>query len=195
MNSQFPPDSPQAFAEGRRLPPNTQLDPNYVSSQAESAMRDIGIKKAYKNAGSQFYWIAGLSLINSLAQVFGGSFHFVAGLGLTQLIDGVAYYIGKESPDINGLAVGIGIFLDLGIFAMIALFGYLAARGYIWPVITGMILYGLDALLVLSFKDIVGFGFHLFFLWQIWAALKVLRYYRKAGNPPTDAYPQNFGNP
>ncbi len=195
MNSKFRSDSPQAFAESRRLPPNTQLDPNYVSSQAETAMREIGVKKAYKNAGSQFYWIAALSLINSLALFFGGNFHFVAGLGLTQLIDGIAFYIGKKSPDINGVVVGVGLFLDLGILAMIALFGYLATRGYIWPVVTGMILYGLDALLVLSFKDIVGFGFHLFFLWQIWAALKVLRYYRKAGNLPTDAYPQNFGTP
>ena len=194
MSSQFPPGSPQAYEEEmRRLPPNTRLDPNYIPPQVEKSMQDMGVKRAYKSAGSQFYWIAGLSLVNTLALVFGGNFHFVAGLGLTQLIDGLAYYIGQQSPDINGIVVGVGLFLDLGILAMIALFGYLATRGYIWPVVTGMVLYGLDALLVLSFKDIVGFGFHLFFLLQIWAALKVLRYYRKAGNPPTDAYPQNFG--
>jgi hypothetical protein len=39
------------------------------------------------NGAKWFYWIAGLSLVNSLVVVFGGNFHFVLGLGITSVVD------------------------------------------------------------------------------------------------------------
>ncbi|MFZ5878195.1 MAG: hypothetical protein ACOY0R_02380 [Chloroflexota bacterium] len=195
MDPHIPQNRPQARTEEAH-PEITKrdLDPNFTSSQAEQAMQSLGMQKAYKNAGSQFYWIAGLSLVNTLAQVFNVGFYFVAGLGVTQLIDALAGVFAQEIPEFGTIFLGVGLFLDFGILAMIALLGYLATRGYVWPVITGMVLYGLDALLVGLFKDFMGLIFHLFFLWQIWTALRALRYWRNLGQKPTDV-PQNIGTP
>lgn len=193
MDPHFPQNLPQARTEEAH-PEITKrdLDPSFTSQQA---MQSIGVQKAYKNAGSQFYWIAGLSLVNTLAQVFNVGFYFVAGLGITQLIDGLAFLFAEDSPELRGILLGVGLFLDFGILAMIALLGYLATRGYVWPVVAGLVLYALDALLVgLLFRDFMGLIFHLFFLWQIWSALRALRYWRNLGQKPTDV-PQNIGTP
>jgi hypothetical protein len=37
-----------------------------------------------------------------------------------------------------------------------------------------MVLYGLDAVLMLFFKEWIGFAFHLYFLWSIWQGFQAL---------------------
>lgn len=34
-----------------------------------------------------FYWIAALSMVNSMAAMAGGNFHFIVGLGITSVVD------------------------------------------------------------------------------------------------------------
>lgn len=53
--------------------------------------------KAIKGGANWFYWIAGLSIINTLIIFFNGDVNFIVGLGLTQIIDAIFY----DSP--NGL--------------------------------------------------------------------------------------------
>ena len=63
---------------------------------------------------SWFYWIAGLSLINSILSVSGQSWRFIFGLGVTQLLDAFA----------EGFAGGgkiVGLIFDLvvaGVFVL-----------------------------------------------------------------------------
>ena len=45
---------------------------------------------AFKGGANWFFWIAGLSVINSLIITFGGEMSFVIGLGITQFIDGIS---------------------------------------------------------------------------------------------------------
>jgi len=42
-----------------------------------------------------FYWIAGLSMINSIAAMSNSSWSFLAGLGITQFIPGLALGVGR----------------------------------------------------------------------------------------------------
>jgi hypothetical protein len=107
-----------------------------------------------------FYWIAGLSLVNSIVVIAGGQFHFVVGLGITSVVDGLAKAAG-----------GAGTVLDLVINGTVAgvffLFGSLASKSHKWAFIVGMVLYGLDALILLAFKDVLSVAFHAYALFAI----------------------------
>lgn len=118
------------------------------------------------NAGaSWFYWVAALSIINSLIIMFSGNLSFIVGLGITQIFD----YIGKEFGTIgNILAFGI----DLIIAGIFVFFGVFANKGHNWSFIIGMVLYSLDGLLYLIPGDFLAFGFHIFVLYCLFSGLK-----------------------
>ncbi len=111
-----------------------------------------------------FYWIAGLSLINSAVVIFGGSFHFVVGLGITSVVDGLAKQAGSA-----------GVVLDLIINGFVAalffLFGSFASKAQKWAFFVGMGLYALDGLLLLTARDILSVGFHAYALFCIYRGL------------------------
>lgn len=145
-----------------------------------------------KNGANTFYWIAGLSVINSLISIFGGGVYFVIGLGVTLAIDSIATGISQElggSPIVLGMGFLFSLIFDLIFVA----FGYFAGKAHRWAFIVGMILYGLDALLMLAFQEWIGFGFHLYFMWGVWqgfAALNKLKTLESANPmaiPPADA--------
>ena len=118
-----------------------------------------------KASARWFWWIAGLSLINTIAAMADSKFHFIVGLGFTQLVDGI-------SKKLTG-SVGFGaLFFDVLFAALFFGFGWVAGKGRDWAFILGMIAYALDALLFLFAKDVIGIGFHLFALWCIYKGLK-----------------------
>jgi len=112
-------------------------------------------------AAKWFYWIAALSMINSLVVIFGGNFHFVVGLGITSVVDAIAKRVGA-----------MGSALDLVINAFIAglfvLLGSFAIKAQKWAFLTGMLLYAADALLCLMAKDILSIAFHGYVLFTIY---------------------------
>ena len=119
------------------------------------------IAGARVRAGARwFYWIAGLSLLNSILVIAGASLHFVVGLGVTTVVDALAKTLG-----------GAGTLLDLVINGTVAgiffLFGSFAGKSQKWAFIVGMVLYGLDGLLLLAFKDVLSVGFHAYALYAI----------------------------
>ncbi len=144
----------------------------------------MNLTRAMKGGASNFYWIAALSVINSLVNIFGGGVFFVMGLGATLFIDVVAGGIAQEMGGSPVIRI-MGFLFSLAFDVIFALFGYFAGKGHRWAFITGMVLYSLDALLMLIFQDWLAFGFHLFFLYGIWqgfAALGKLKAF-EAANP------------
>ena len=141
--------------------------------------------------GDWFFWIAGFSIINSLISVFGAQLHFVIGLGLTELFDaggGTAGTTGKI----------IGLVLSLVAAGVYALFGLFARKGARWAFLTGMILYALDAVLLLLFKDWLSVAFHAYALFRIFqgfqgaqqlAALPAQSAYYPPNGPPPPTTP------
>ena len=63
-------------------------DPN-VNQQTGEKEPDPVTLAQLKNGANWFYWIAGLSLVNSAIFAFGGHVSFIAGLAYTQIIDAV----------------------------------------------------------------------------------------------------------
>jgi hypothetical protein len=107
-----------------------------------------------------FYWIASLTLLNSLVIHFGVSLHFVIGLGISAVVDAKAAGLGTIGVVLDWLINGTiaGIFFVLG---------SLAFKRAKWAFVVGMVLYGLDGLLLLSKNDILSVVFHAYSLYAI----------------------------
>ena len=133
--------------------------------QATVAVCDVERRRQY---GAQtFYWIAGLSVVNAILMITGSNVSFLAGLGVTMWVTGIAMSIGENAH------AGAVATISIAVTAMVALFfggfGFLARKGMGWAFIVGMILYVLDALLLLPLGDWFGIAFHAWMLRSIWS--------------------------
>lgn len=99
------------------------------------------LTKAIKGGGSWFYWIAALSVINTVTSMVGWDGSFLLGLGFTQLLDGFAKEIGRN-------AMYVIVPINLIVSGAYVLFGYFSCRAAKWAFVTGIVLYSLDTLLV-----------------------------------------------
>ncbi len=149
-----------------------ESSPGY-SGDLKKVMELANLQRKIKYSGHTFYWIAGLSVFNSLFAIFGGGIYFVVGLGVTLLNDGFVTAAAEElggSPIILGLGFLFNLIFDL----IFVVFGYYAAKGHRWAFIIGMVFYGLDSVLMLFFQQWIGFLFHLYFLWSAFRGLQAL---------------------
>ena len=122
-----------------------------------------------KSGAGWFYWIAGLSLVNTIASLSGSGWGFIIGLGVTQVFDAIAGAAGG-----GGKFIAIG--LDAVVLGIFVLFGFLAGKCKGWAFLVGMILYALDGLIFLVMADWMATGFHvlaLFFMFKGWQACRV----------------------
>jgi hypothetical protein len=137
--------------------------PARISTPSNVAQKTLAAV-AVRRGASWFYWIAGLSLINSLVVIFGGNFHFVVGLGVTSVVDVLAKQAGNA-----------GIVLDIVINGFVAgvflLFGSIAGKAQKWVFVVGMALYALDGLLLFLVKDFFSVAFHAYALFAIYRGL------------------------
>lgn len=164
------------------------------SEEMNALMALAGLQRQVKSGASNYYWIAALSVINSLGALFDAGINFVIGLGFTQLVDGIAWGIAESIPDSATLIRALGIITSVGISILFVVFGYFAIKGHRWAFIVGMILYALDGFLLLAFQDWFGFGFHLFLLWGLFSGLKALKKLQSLlpKNPADSAFPTDI---
>lgn len=114
-------------------------------------------QKRLASGANWFYWIAALSLINTGSYLLGSGWNFIAGLGVTQLIDALAH-----SSVIFSLESAIVI--DVFIAALFAMIGFFSNKRHNWAFIAGIIIYTLDALIFLWVQDWLSIAFHVFAL-------------------------------
>lgn len=161
---------PGSFAANPYAPPaySTAAD---ADASAEYVGADAATLAGIRSSGAWFFWIAGLSLVNSVILLAGGNWNFVVGLGVTQLIDAVAHQL----QDVGSAAVVVAAVLDLLAAAVFIALGLFTRRLLFWPFVVGMVLYALDGLLLFSFGDLLGTGFHVFVLLQLFSGAKAVR--------------------
>lgn len=111
-----------------------------------------------------FWWIAGLSLINSLATHTGTEMHFVVGLGFTELADALFRKVQV-----------VAYVVDVAAVAFFAGIGYFARAGRLWAFVVGGIFYLLDALIYLLFQEWMPVAFHAYALYSIYQGIAQLR--------------------
>jgi len=159
------------------------MDTGFAGAPLESSDASVVIAKRLeltqrvRGGASWFYWIAGLSILNSIIQFTGGNWHFIFGLGITSIVDAVAANLGKA-----------GIVLDLIINVFIAgifvIFGVFANKLKSGAFLAGMVLYGLDGLLSLLIQDWFGLAFHAFALYSMWRGFAALKELNSLGEAP-----------
>ncbi len=136
-----------------------------AGSTAPASPDLVEVEKRVHSGGSWFYWVAGLSLVNSIAAFAGGGGGFVIGLAVTQFIDAfVAESAGGAR--LFGLVLGV---LAAGMFA---LFGVFACKRHSWAFIVGMVLYGFDTLLTVLAQHWLGLAFHAWVLVSLFLGLR-----------------------
>ena len=134
---------------------------------------DPALALRLKSGASWFYWIAGLSLINSIVALTGSNWRFIVGLGVTQVFDAF-------SQSMSGGGKVVALILSLLVAGIFVVFGIFANKRQHWAFIAGMILFGLDGMISLLIQDWLGLGFHAFALYCIFRGFAASREINKA---------------
>ena len=125
----------------------------------EQEVERYRLAQRVKSSANWFYWIAGLSVVNSIVVHTGSAWSFIAGLGITQLIDAIG---AKMGPAANGIAVVFDL-LAAGLFVLL---GYMAHR-HRAAFIVGTVLYAFDGLIFIAAGEVIGLLFHAFVIYCI----------------------------
>jgi hypothetical protein len=130
------------------------------------------------SGASWFWWIVGLSIINSIMIQSGTDRSFVIGLGFTLLAD----HIFRE-------VFIVALVIDVTALSLFAGFGWLARKGHLWAFVTGIVLYGLDGVIYIFLQDWMSVGFHAFALFYMIRGARALREALRAAANPAPAIP------
>lgn len=139
----------------------------------KNPVEDYQLMSQMKSGANWFYWIAGLSLINSLVLIFGGNWSFFAGLAVTQLVDVIILNVIKET-NASFLTI-VALLIDLAIAGIFVICGFFAGKMQNWAFIFGMVIYALDAVLIFLLGGYFAAGFHVFALFMIFRGLMAAR--------------------
>jgi hypothetical protein len=123
-----------------------------------------------RSGGNWFYWIAALSLINSVSALTGSGFGFIVGLGITRILD----------EAVTGSAVALT--LNIVIAGAFILLGVFANKAHLWAFIVGMAVYALDGVIFAMVGQWLAAGFHAFVLYGLFNGFRAARLLRAAGS-------------
>jgi hypothetical protein len=133
------------------------------------------VRKQARNGAHGFFFIAALSLVNSYFVLRGIPLRFIAGLGIAQIVD---VFATELVLNIGTRGFIVGFLVNVLIAGIFVLFGVFARRLHTWSFLVGMVLYALDGVLLLFFRDFLGMGFHLvvlFFIYKGFSASRTLQ--------------------
>ncbi len=157
------------------------------------AQTRLRLEGQIRSGASWFYWIAGMSVINTVISMAGGGTSFVIGLGFTQVVSAVASILIKEGADPSLLNV-LAFAINLAISAVFVVFGIFARKPRRWAFIAGIAIYLLDAVVFLLAQDWMSLIFHAIALYGLYSGFRAIGRLEKfdqtvagaiAGQPPT----------
>lgn len=132
----------------------------------------LALEAKHKNGAGWFTWIAILSLVNSIIILSGAGWSFLIGLGMTQIVDGIALAGAGQSPGAATAWKAAAFVVDLGISGLFLLFGYFAKRRAVWAFVVGMAIYAIDGAILLYFEAFPAAIFHAFALVGLYRGLQ-----------------------
>lgn len=144
------------------------------------------LEQRAKSGANWFYWIAGLSLVNSVSSLAGSSWGFIAGLGITQVFDALGASTGGV---FKGVAAVLDILVAFGFIGIGAL-AHRRAAGFV----VGLSLYALDSLIFLLGPEWIGLAFHVFVLFSVFQGYRAFRELRALGPAPAAAPATGLGD-
>jgi hypothetical protein len=153
----------------------TQIPNLSNPTQIDATQKSLFFANRIRSGTNWFFWIGGLSIINTIAFFLGSTFTFVVGLGITQFVDGFMSALAKELNQGWGIIQIIGFVVNVVVAGLFVGCGFLGRKRLLWPVIVGMVLYGLDAIILLVFQDFIGAVFHVIALFGIGKSIKAIK--------------------
>ena len=147
----------------------TDANPSPATESLPPAIPMADVGPQIQSAARWFWWIAGLSAVNTVMSLMGSDTNFVLGLGFTALVDAIFANLRIVGVGINLLAIGF-------FFAM----GWLGRRGALWAFVLGMVMYTLDGLIYLLLGDMMPVAFHALALYFLGVGAFQLRQSRRA---------------
>ena len=145
------------------------------SALHQVAAAALALKQRGDSGANWFFWVAGLSLVNTIIAHSGGDRHFIVGLSFTAIVDAIAQEIGKQEPEAATIATVIAIGFSCFVTLVATLFGWMSRKRWLAVFGVGMGIYVLDGLLYLLLGDIMSAGFHGFALWSMFAGFNAYR--------------------
>jgi len=136
-----------------------------LASQTGLIEQKLRAEQIVKAGAGWFLAIAGLSIVNSIMTMVGAGFHFIFGLGVTEIVDAIGAHTGTAGS-------ALGLIVNLFVAGVFVLFWYFAKQGRRWAFWVGMILYLIDGLILLTFKDWLGAAFHAYALFRIYHGMQ-----------------------
>jgi hypothetical protein len=163
-------------------PVNPYAPPEAVasSSPAGELPDDAKVRELFergKNGAAWFYWIAGLSLVNTVMVLSEGGLAFALGLNITMIPDSIAADVALK-PGGNWAVLVAALVFDAVILGLFVLCGYLSQRRVLPIFALGMVIYLLDGVLgflLMGFNDLIGIAIHVFALWSMWSGFMAYR--------------------
>jgi hypothetical protein len=128
---------------------------------ASTTFAKLQLQAQVKVGANWFYWIAGLSLVNTLAALSGSTWRFLLGLGITRVID-------ELGSGMSGPGKVAALVVEAFIAGFFVLLGSFAGKQNKWAFVVGMALFGLDACISLLAQDWIGLAFHGYALFCIY---------------------------
>jgi hypothetical protein len=160
---------------GSALAPTPTQGPNQTMEEEK-----LKLQGRVRSGAGWLFAVAGFSVINSTLVFFNANLHFIVGLGITQIADGV----GKRTGSGGAIA---GFVVSLFMAGLFGLFGKFAREENQWAFIAGMLIYGLDGLIFLAFGQMLDLAFHAFAIYCMFQGLRALNALNKL-----NAQPANF---
>jgi hypothetical protein len=175
MTNPLPEDNPENLSEA--LPANAEAGPTETGpvEDRSTASEMLALHMQGRKGANWFYWVAGLSLVNSAVILGGGSIFFVIGLGVTLMADSLAAAISQHHPEAVWIVKGVALAFDVFVAAVLIGFGWLSARRYLALFGVGMALYLVDGLIFLLFQDWLSVAFHGYALFWMWSGFQAFR--------------------
>ena len=139
--------SPNASSSGASVSGRT---PFTVSTTGE----EVALEEQRNKGASWFYWIVGLTIINTIVVQSGIDFAFSLGATVTLVSYGVAQALGTSTAHVMALG------FDVLVIAFYAMCGVMGSRGATWAFILGLIAFTIDSLFALIGFQIIGILIH-----------------------------------
>jgi hypothetical protein len=136
---------------------------NHVHKEGRK-MSDATADPIVLSSARWFWWIAGLSLVNTVLFHTGSDVTFVVGLGLTTVTN--ILFAGQIPIAIVAAAITVGFYFLIGLQAQ---------RERLWAFYVGLVIYVLDAIVFVAFQDWLAVAFHALAIYFIYKGVARLR--------------------
>ena len=157
-------------------PPEIEVEqaPTYSPLEAQIAV----LMHQGKTGANWFYWIAALSVVNTLIMFVGGNIAIVFGLGVTYFGGAIAEVAAENDPQAAVIARVVGFGFTLFIALIFCGFGWLANKRFQSIFFIGMGLYLLDGLLFLPLQMWIIAASHAYAVYIMWGGFQAFRQLR-----------------